>query len=365
MKKIGIITFHMAHNYGSMLQAWALQETLKLLGYEVEIIDYRNQEIINQYRLFPKIRKWKNLIRNLIYIFYYPSLKKKQEKFLSFASDFFQLGNRYNSLEEIQKNPPEYSVYITGSDQVWNFSSGHTDDAYFLSFVQKGDRISYATSFGPLDLTDQKLYYRKIKTYLPLFKAISVREENSAKIIQNVLGITPPITLDPTLLLERQAYEKLIQHITPPEGKYIFFYTLNPTKPMIRLVKKISSILGYRVIITKFNNEIDLLTPFEKYLASGPLEFLCILKNASLVLTSSYHATVFSIKFERPFFAINGMSDHRISSLLKTTQLTNYSLNNNNVNNILNLLNEIDFSKSSQSLSNQSAISISFLKTFL
>ena len=155
-KKIGIITFHSAHNYGAVLQAFASQKFLEKSGYNTEIINYRNPKIDKNFRIFnidnSNIKKLlKSIIRDTLFLF---KNIKKYNNFEKFINKNFNLTLRYNSEEELKNNPPKEDIYITGSDQVWSYYLlGKLEDSYTLNFGDNNvKRISYAASAGDSDI---------------------------------------------------------------------------------------------------------------------------------------------------------------------------------------------------------------------
>lgn len=366
MKTIGIITFHASHNYGSVLQAYALQTVVEHLGCDSRIIDYRNSDLRNQYKLFPKVKKIKNLLRNFIYLLFYRSLRRKHRLFEDFISSELHLTKRYLTHDELieAKELQFLDAIITGSDQVWNYGSGHTDDAYFLDFYH-GIKLAYAASFGPLEIKGdggESFYAGKIRKYLPDFQAISLREPNMASVIQEKTASPVTVVPDPTLLLGQSTWRTMCDSACSPPGEYILFYSLGPTREMVAIARRFSKLLGIRVVLTNFNNEIDLFAGFERHFACGPREFLKTISNAKLVITSSFHATVFSILFQRPFFCVNGDKDNRIRELLANLGLWERSINMDTFDQKSMSALDIDYSQCTKGLEAYRNIGMDYLK---
>ena len=136
MKKVGIITFHAAHNYGSNLQAYALQNVISDIGLDCEIINFRTERQKDQYRPITKRKGLKYLIKNAYFLLNYKSRKEKYNRFEEFINSKLRLSQtEYNSLEDLMTKKPIYDYYISGSDQIWNTAPNDADDAYFLPFV--------------------------------------------------------------------------------------------------------------------------------------------------------------------------------------------------------------------------------------
>lgn len=321
--KAGIITYHAAHNYGSNLQAYALQKIVTSFGVDCEIIDFRTERQKDQYAPLTKRKGLKYILKNSYFLLNYKNRKRKHDIFERFIEEKLVRSDReYETLEELKKDTPVYDYYISGSDQIWNTVPNDFDMAYYLPFVKEGSRIAYAPSFGQIG---EISYVDEIKECLLKYDFLSVREENGVKLIEDLIGKRPPLVLDPTLLLPKQEWEKVIESPIM-EGKYIFFYTLFATKEMIEICKYFSREMGIPVVISNISNQYEIFSGFVKKLQAGPLEFLNLIKYAELVITSSFHGTVFSILLEKPFFAIHGMEDKRIASLLENLSLQSRSV---------------------------------------
>ena len=325
MKSIGIITFHASLNCGSMLQAYALQHTLKYkLGKDSEIINFSNQGQREAYATFHKFRSPKNIIGWGLRLLFLPLLKRMERDYANFQKDFLQIGNGfYKENAELKAIDGMYENYICGSDQVWNTRAVDADDAYFLNFVTKGRKVAYATSLGATDVTENPKEKKYIQSLLASFDAISVREHNAKRIIERIYPHEVPILLDPTLLLNKEDYEPLIGEPLI-KGKYIFYYAMNYNHNVNLTVNKIAKKYNMPVVIIdakawgplrKFRYGFKLSPQF------GPLAYLNLVKYASLVLTTSFHGTAFSVIFEKPFWYINSHirnpKDDRATSLMK------------------------------------------------
>ena len=222
-----------------------------------------------------------------------------------------------NSLEELKQEDFKYDYYISGSDQLWNLQAKDFDWANYLEFVKKGKKISYAASFGPKKQTWNEEEKNRAKKDLKEYNFLSVREEGSFNNVVELTGRIPEINIDPTMLLDKKEWEKIIEKEAIIKEKYILLYDIHGKTETFKIAKKISRNLGIKVIIPKENVRAHLFYPFKKHYNNGPIEFLNLLNNAEIVLSSSFHGTVFSILLHKPFLAINGAKDFRISTLLK------------------------------------------------
>lgn len=210
--KIGIITFHAAFNYGSMLQAYALQTFLERQGHHVEIVNYRPK---TQKRGYPKpisfssLHNVKQTVQSLLFApTTIPTLYKKWHLFDDFLNKYLHLTREYSSLAELNSANFDYDVLVTGSDQIWNTQTFDFSEAYFGTFVNaKTKKIAYAPSMGPKPEAQDKEY---VKRLLKGYSAISVREERTKDFLtDNHLFDDVSLVLDPTMLLDKSDFSGL------------------------------------------------------------------------------------------------------------------------------------------------------------
>lgn len=283
LKKVAIITIQ-SINFGNRLQNYALQETIKSLGYDVYTIR-RERRQFNFKVLLEILKDWARIV-----------LGTRKGLYLRFNHDRIQFGKQYALANEVEQGlGAEYDLFVTGSDQVWNPHYGYlvgTSD--LLCFAEKCQKVSYAASFGVDSIPlEKKRYYEKA---LEDFKAISVREKTGAEIIRDLTGIDATVTLDPTLLLKKSQYqeiEKQPSHV--PQGKYILIYLLGGKSDLfIKYIRTNPNMNGieYFDILQSDASGRDI--------AMGPSEFIYMIDHSEMVLTDSFHATVFATIFHKP-----------------------------------------------------------------
>lgn len=332
MKNISTITFHRAHNFGSVLQTYALQEFIHKIASEhneqinYSVIDYYPQLQEDLYKVFKPWSSPKNIIKNAITLPFAPQLIEKHNKFNEFVSEYFNLTNRYYTDNELENNPPKADYYISGSDQIWNVRAKDFSLSYYLSFVKQGKKISYAASLGPKMIDWSKYNSQLYKKALSEFNNISVREIGSVNNINAMLDINCEIHVDPTLLLSAVEWRKIQSDANYNNGQYILMYCLEPTKEQLKIADAFSKKLKLPIMILRYNNKNDMFNHYVKRYNSGPRDFLSYIDNAAVILTSSFHGTAFSLIYKKPFYVLNGMTDNRISSILKSTKMENRSL---------------------------------------
>ncbi|MBR3134849.1 MAG: polysaccharide pyruvyl transferase family protein [Clostridia bacterium] len=366
MKKVGIITFHRAENYGAMLQAYALQKTLKKCGYESYIIDYRDKNIERKYSL---LRLEKNGIKSKIrefaikLLFFYKNLIKKS-RYKEFIKNYYQLSEKeYKSESDLKDNYPKYDCYIAGSDQIWNeIITKGIKDVYTLNFGDKKiNRITYAVSIGTekISKSQQIVLGEKIKS----IDKISVREESAKRVLSKITDKDIEISLDPTFLLNKREWEKLIKNRIIKE-KYILVYTKEVNPNVKKIVDYISKVTNINVVHfdkkCRYNNEL------KNCYSSGPIEFLNLIKNAELIITNSFHGTAFSIIFEKEFFTIpDTIVGSRMTDLLKKLKLEDRMLYNDNElkqRDMDSIFREVNYNNSNAILKNGIEESMNYLR---
>lgn len=317
-KRIGIITIVKVNNYGAELQAYALQKKLNLMGHDAEIIDYLfyknkahiKEKVSQPFYPFPfrkrikeLIEPWYNRIRCL------PYWKSKQKRDRAFDA-FHQKNTRfssvcYTSYSQIYRNPPEYDVYCVGSDQVWNPGCFTNLSPYFVSFAPKGKRrISYASSFGVKELPVSAC--EKYKELLMQMDAIGVREDTGVNIVDGLIGRIAVKVADPTLLLTAEEWLSIARYEKVPAEKYILLYVLKDSEYIKQIALEISRRKELKVvrICKEAYKQEKKLSGIIDILDAAPDDFLGLIDKAEMILTNSFHGTVFSILFRKEFYTI-------------------------------------------------------------
>lgn len=305
--KIDIITRHGTSNYGSLLQTYATQIILSNLGYDSEVIDYIKYEERgkNKAETFLKRSKiWnKNRFTRLIYkIIQTPNHVIMYNKFKKFRMNLLKMTKEYGSLEELKKYCPEADIYCTGSDQVWGkIGTDEFDKTYFLDFVPQNKKcISYSASFGNDDICSN--LKKELQKLLEKYDNLMVREESAIRIIEKYTNKSAKLVLDPTLLLSTEQWQNMTTKIKETE-KYILVYQLHDNKDFERYAKKFSIYKRLKLIRISPSIHNIFKTGKLKWLPS-PEEFITYFANAEYILTDSFHATVFSLIFNKRFINI-------------------------------------------------------------
>lgn len=312
LERVGVLTFHDTVNYGGLFQCLAIQQILKVLGYESFVIDYQTSRISKQDRT-----KVRHLVGKILAFMNGPlganQRKKKTQEFIK--SEFSLSQNKYTTLQELQSNPPIADSYIVGSDQVWNPQITDYDDAFFLNFGQpETKRISYAASIGIDALSDRE--FRWIQDGLTHLDEVSVREKTASDLISEKTEVNCVNVLDPTLLLSADEWrEKAGQN---KGAEFLLLYVLPGNQEVEKSLKGIA-----RAIAERQNLELKILGDREikrlmmnKQLnfGVGPQEFLNLLCNAKCVVTNSFHGTAFSANLSIPFVSVVPQKSDNVKS---------------------------------------------------
>lgn len=311
--KVGILTFHCAHNYGAVLQCYSLQETLKELGHDVEVIDYRPKYITDCYRPIPRyrlcFRKPLLLIKHILYEVLYVIPR---------WSSFELFIKRYLCISKTLKINCDYIVI--GSDQLWNRSitGGEFDPTYFGSGIipDKTNVIFYGVSKGASAIKPEEKI--KIAEALKGHHSISVREKPLADNLRVLLGKEDIFTaLDPVLLHDKNFWGKFAKKPKISE-KYILIYEVQNSTRTEEIAKELSKRSGAEIIRIAANVYHE-SNNFGAKIVVSPQEFVGWFMSADYVLTTSFHGTVFSLLFNKKFsvIEINGSGSERSKVLLE------------------------------------------------
>ncbi len=330
-KTVGIITIHRIHNYGSVLQAFALCRIIDSLGYQSELIDYifpnsfqKTSSLASLPVSVSKTTAKQKLIK-LLYSFELFKQHKLTDNFLKGRVRFS--GETYYSPNEINSHSPNYDIYMTGSDQVWNPRYTRGDMTFLLDFVIGNKKcVSYAASYGTTDIPDElkKLYSKNLSKY----SYIGVREKSGATLTKQLCGKTASVVLDPTLLLNAKEWNKEIPTSRRIKEKYIFCYFLNYSFDAFpyadHFAEHIKKITGYKLVYGTRPPQY-FFNPGAHYMVGlGPIEFMQMIRDAEIVLTTSFHGTAFAVNFGRPVYSIiesRDSGDSRQTSLLDSLGL--------------------------------------------
>ncbi len=316
-KKVGLVSIPCYYNFGTQLQLYALQTSIEELGYSCEVINY-----VKDYRPPPQhfSRRLSNVVKNphrLIlgsadrFYRHYQREKNKHNLELSkqFERERLHLSRiKYTRIEELEESPPRCEAFVVGSDQVWHPGGHLGEDAFFLTFTDSSRRIAYSPSLGVSKIPPESVSW--IKQGLQGMRFLSVRESTGAKLIQDVSGRTAEVVVDPTLLISSDHWRAMANRIETPK-KYVLLYALCGDSYIRRFCRKIANKLNCSIVVLP-KHARDVLWFSGRVVRAfdiGPAEFLSLFSNAEFVVTDSFHGTVFSIQFQKPFYTFRRYDD--------------------------------------------------------
>lgn len=323
--KVGILTFHMAHNYGAMLQAYALNSYMQKLGVQSEVIDYRleyidrwhrnprRKELVKQNGFVVGMLKW---IRRCFCGYY--SQNGKKCRFENFMTKEMGISPTVCK-EDFESGNIDYDLILFGSDQIWNADlTGGICKEYFGGFSSKAIKVSYAASKGEYSFLNKLDEYKKLLNNLDM---IGVREKALEKEIKEMGIHSAETVIDPTLLISKEQWERMANSNYRQDLKdYILMYSIKEDQRMLDLAREIAVKENKHIVYIVYEKkELNDICQIDD---AGPKEFLELFRRADKVITNSFHGTCFSILFEREFLVVEKMEgDSRIRSLLSDLDL--------------------------------------------
>ncbi|WP_163710535.1 polysaccharide pyruvyl transferase family protein [Mangrovibacterium lignilyticum] len=339
--KIAILTQPLHTNYGGLLQAFALQETLTKMGHEVLIVNlpFKPQTIFGVLKII--IFQISRYLRGQKVDHLIPlNPTQEQNRIIATHTNRFIHENiaqteYIHSTKRLDKlGKYNFDAYIVGSDQVWRPRYSPGISAFFLNFLN-GDssskRLSYAASFGVENWEFNRRQTEQCRKLAQKFNAISVREDSGINLCKEYLGVSATQTLDPTLLLDRIDYATSVKKDNIPDNpNSLMLYVLDQSDEKMEIAKKVKNHLGLAdniVMPEKFNKETS--SNIKRCIYPPVSEWIKGFMDAKYVVTDSFHGTVFSIIFNKPFLAIGnkGRGLTRFTSVLKLFGLENRLIN--------------------------------------
>ena len=306
--KVGIITWW-RNNYGSILQALALQQKLNQYNdLQYEIICQFGKKSTSVDNVFDKIKSvgLAETCKRVFWKVAFKGLRLRNKKMQQFVDENLKVSNQQYNEHDIADSNKYYDTYICGSDQIWNPDLVPTDSMYWLPFVEKGkNKIAYAPSFGASTVTEKQK--EQIKANLSTFKAVSCRENSGARTINQIIGEKKcEAVLDPTMLIERDYWDTISEDKIYDE-KYIFAYMLRGTAAQRKYIEKIARERNLKIVSIPFL-DYEKIDPYDlkfgdyKLWDANPAEFISAIRHAEYVFCDSFHCIVFSIMYHRPCF---------------------------------------------------------------
>lgn len=334
MRKIGICTVFTGYNYGSALQALATKKIVAGFGYDPIIIKptsffSRNRDIrvskllciffrsLIHKRLMQEFKKYYSSIHISIN-------KEKKNSFTFYYENFL---NPYScTYLEIKKKAKtnDYFAFLCGSDQIWNSESLYLNPFYFLSFSPVFKRIAFAPSFGRDYIP--KYNINKIGGKISKIPYISCREDSGVNLLKDLYNINAELIMDPTLILKREDWIKILPDQNNNKKNIVTYFLNKPNEHIAKFIENYAK--ANNIAVINVSNIEDLGFPSTYISNCGPIEFIKFVNESSTIFTDSFHGTVFSLIFNKPFYVFErnysqgaGNQSTRIISLLQKVQL--------------------------------------------
>lgn len=326
MKNIGILTQPLIANYGGILQNYALQKILRNMGYNPITFDTR--------RKIPLFIFVLSTIKTILLFFipgkrrpFFKRLEKRKEVFDDFVNKYITKTEPFHNCHPELITNYNLDAIIVGSDQVWRPQCNQKLDDSFLQFASDSRirKIAYAASFG-VDYWEYN--YKSTKKYAELLKKfdfVSVRENSGITLCQKYLNTDAQENLDPTLLLDERDYLDLCASVKKNNSKFLAAYILDMTNEKKDILKHLSE--EKQLAIRYFSAEAESKLTIQEWLA--------MFRDASYIVTDSFHGTIFSIIFKKDFQCLynNNRGNARFESIMnlhksgKIDEMREHSLN--------------------------------------
>lgn len=341
MKKIANITWITYPNFGTFLQAYALQQYIISLGYEDAILD--DSHIIDTHIDWKyRVKKW---IWSLdgTYRKYSNSLKTAQKLYDSFKREHILIESNSTDIHYLNET---YDCFVCGSDQIWNpFSLSNPKSAFFYADFTPKKKIAYAPSIGVSSIPSE--FEDRFRILIKGFSFLSAREKQGQYIMQKLSGQCVANVVDPTLLLNENQWSKLlVNNKIATGGKYVLGYFLTPNSIYIEAAKAYAHRYGYR--FKMFYTDKTYSSVADELITAGPIEFLQAIHDAEYLFTDSFHGSIFASIFRVQFVTFKRFKNtitsqnSRVENLLKMMDVEERLLSEENVADI-DKLKEIDF----------------------
>lgn len=363
--KIGILTQPLRTNYGGLLQAYALQKVLKDMGHEPQTINvnakYNNCDYL--WLLFKAVVKIALFRKNVTFPESPKTLNVRSKKTNLFINKYISVTEKIKWVDSSFQKKHNFDFYIVGSDQVWRPTYNYSIEDMFFKFLQDNTkRISYAASFGTDNWEFTHEQEEKCKILAQKFNAISVREKAGVELVRKYFNLDAEHVLDPTMLLLKEDYEKLLLKKNSDKKRLLVAYILDETPEKNALINKIAKEKNLEIEYigipeNKFFNLKESVPSVESWIQG--------FSDAEFVITDSFHGTVFSLIFNKPFFTFDNIErgSSRMNSLLSIYNLNDRVISTKKLLNDSN--NEIDWKEINSIRLHYRATSLFFLQRSL
>lgn len=313
--KVGLLTYHHTTNFGSLLQTYSLYLAVKKLGYNCEIIDYRN-ETVEKREFLKHIYQCHSIREIKDHIKYSRFKKNKAQEFTKFCVEKLSVSNKRYNHSDINKVNGIYYCYLVGSDLVWDFSINAHDTAYMLDFANdKTKKVAFASSVGKIWEENDRI---KVKRLLERFDSIGVREHAIQSELKQMLNKHVDFVCDPTMLLTTDEWHEMSSGRIISED-YILCYMANPGQSMYKDAIDYGIRHNLPVYLISYGWVPEGMNPIRPNRVD---EFLSLILYAHTVFTASYHGMLFSLYFNKTFYYYNRGWKERMRSIAEVLNVT-------------------------------------------
>lgn len=301
--KVGILTFPNSVSYGACLQMIALQNTVRRMGHEVEIINYHNPYMKAEKHTDkgrnPLKRAVQRYVRLLLHRRLYRNFRRFEQQYVTYYPVC-----AFTEVKRLPEIGQRYDAVICGSDQVWSPYITNTDISYFLDFCDETTkRVAYAPSFGVVKFPAG--FEERIAPELQKFHALSARELPGKEMVERLTGRETTMVVDPTWLVDAADWVAMEQPHPAATGDYVLYFVVNQSSELLARCKDFAKQHGLKVVIVGGNpiTAAKNKDPMLSYaLDVGPDQWLYLVHHAQYVFTNSFHGTAFSVLFERNLY---------------------------------------------------------------
>lgn len=323
MTKVCVVTIY-KHNYGAFLQAYALQRYLEKIGYEASVLDYdyfKDHAILGI-----SVKKVKNPVtfaKSLIYRTLRYGVSKERDRILEKCAKETMIQTQYyKTYEAVKKEPPEADIFITGSDQVWNPTISEQGFLSRLLEFAPNDHLvicSYAASVGVKAFSDE--VRKLVMDNLNRYDCISVREPASADVIRDLTDKEILFHKDPALLLTSEQWDLFAEKIESKKP-YLFIYLAQKDPDLVKYAVELAKEKGWDIVDCHGSVNYHIENCINGKRIFSPREFVGGIKNATYVVTNSFHCLVFSIHYKkRAYVKMPPKGSGRLSELIENMSL--------------------------------------------
>ena len=332
MKKVCVVTWHQGPNYGTVLQALALQHFLNNRGYDSYLMNYNVPTPIKKKKNFNLKNKVSRLIIKLFRVIYKNRIAKKEKEFKDIIINNCKMTKFVHNDQEYIETCNSFDTVIYGSDQIWNPNWYHP--YYYGNYDSISTRlISYASSFGVYDILDEN--QEIISKAINRFDNISVREKNGKDIIKKLIHKDCKMVVDPTLLIDKMSWSKFCINDKTPKCEYILCYMLSDNNNHWSAIKKFAKSTKLPIYIIPYEG-FSYFQSKNIVIGANVGNFLDLIRNAKYIITDSFHGSIFSIIFEKNFILFErhnsnnyNSQNSRLYNLLEIVGLDNRIIKHN------------------------------------